>query len=207
MMIGLCLSGCERQPGVPKSQTRSEVDPVTEDQVDRLGVAQLALRRGDWDAAEQAVRNYLVQAPNDVRAIELSGDIAERRGQTETAAELYQTAAGLSNPPSEALLDKLGMQLIATGHAFDTLKVLEQWIGYYPNSVQPRLDFVGMAAILGVADRAVPSLRWLTQRGQGDPEVLQVMANPRRVEPDPEFCQSLLEQCPDDLRPHYGSGK
>lgn len=204
MTILLCLSGCERQTGIPRPQSRIEGDPASKPQADRLRVAQLALRRGDKDAAEQIVQDYLVQSPNDVRALELLGDIAENRGQTKVAAELYQTAANLSNPPSEALLDKLGMQLIATGRAFDTLKVLEQWIGYYPNSVQPRVDFVGMASILGLAGQAVPSLRWLTQRGQGDPEVLQVLANPLRVEPDPEFCQSLLEQCPDDLRPHYG---
>ncbi len=121
MALGLCLPGCERQSGIPKPQTRSKADPVTKAQADRLGVAQLALRRGDSNAAEQAVRNYLMQSPNDARAIELLGDIAEHRGQAQTAAELYQTAADLSNPPSEALLDKLGMQLIATGHAFDTL--------------------------------------------------------------------------------------
>jgi tetratricopeptide (TPR) repeat protein len=148
-----------------------------------------------------------LQSPEDASALELLGDLSAQQRQTNAAIDAYQAAVKLADPPSENLLDKLSLQFTDAGRVFDTLDVLQQWIELYPNQVQPRMDYVGLVSTLGMADQAVPSLKWLTKRfakqGSPDPQVLQVLANPHRVEPDPEFCRSLLERYPDDLRPQY----
>ncbi len=159
-----------------------------------LIIATRALQRNDLVAAEAAVRKHLLQHPGDARALELSADISSQRGQTTSAIELYQAAVDSSEPPSEALLDKLALQLTAAGRAFDALDVLQHRIERYPASVQARSDFVVLAAMLGIADRAVPSLQWLSQHGEGgDAETLQVLANPRRRGSGPRFLPSDVE--------------
>ncbi len=185
-----------RNPPALADRSRSDMDP--------LAVATQLLADNDLKGAESAVRRRLLADPHDVRGLELSGDIAARRRDTTAAIQMYRAAVEQSDPPTESLLDKLAVQLVVAGRAFDTLNVLRERIHWHPNTVQTRSEFAGLAAVLGLAEIGVPELRWLSQHGHSDPEAWPVLANPRRVEPDGDFCQTLLKLNPADRRPEFG---
>ncbi|QEF98604.1 tetratricopeptide repeat protein [Stieleria maiorica] len=212
LSLSPCLSGCDQPDEAPErgetSQTTQRVssdqtgggDPTSTDFVARSFDA---LSAGDLDGAEAAIRKHLLQDPEDARAIELAGDIASQQGNTETAIEMYQGALASTDSPNEALLDKLTHTLVAAGRPFDAITVLQTFVDRFPNRPQPRFDLIGLATMVGRTPLALPSLQWLAQHGQGDPESLLVLADPDRVEPDGEMCQSMLQRSGDDLRPQY----
>ncbi len=212
LVNGLCLAvviaaGCgQREVAGPDPAADPKPKPGASSArpSDQLMIASRALHRNDLDAAETAVRRYLVEDPNDATALELAGDIALRRGDNERSVEMYHAAVDQGTPPSETSLEKLAVQLMASGRAFDSVDVLLKRIEQYPNNPQARFDLVGLATMLGLPQVAVPSLQWLAQRGHGDAEILQVLSDPRRVEPDTEMCGKLLARNPDDRRAEYG---
>ncbi|WP_182871377.1 FG-GAP-like repeat-containing protein [Rhodopirellula sp. JC639] len=211
--LALCVAGCGKTDGAAEkrgepSQTaqRDPVDQTGGDapaSPDFVARSLSALSAGDLDAAETAIRKHLLQRPDDARAIEIAGDIASRQGNTESAVEMYQGALASNDSPNEALLDKLTHTLVAAGRPFDAITVLQSYVDRFPNRPQPRFDLIGLATMVGRTPMALPSLKWLAQHGQGDPESLLVLADPDRVEPDGEMCQSMLQRSGDDLRPQY----
>ncbi|MDV6030416.1 MAG: tetratricopeptide repeat protein [Phycisphaera sp. RhM] len=180
-----------------------EADGQDEPQQDFFANAAGALARGDIAEAEASIRKHLLLHPDDARAIEFAGDVASRQGDREVAIERYQASLSLDESPNETLLDKLTHALVSAGRPFDAIDALSTFVDRFPNRPQPRFDLVGLATMVGQTPAALPSLQWLAQHGQGDPESLQVLADPARVEPDGEMCQSMLQRSGDDLRPQY----
>ena len=210
---GTCLLlGLSLWAGCGKTETGNEVAASADDTSyaveeesnhDLVSFASQALSQNDFVGAESAIRRHLLTHPNDFRALELAGDIASNLDETESAIELYRAAVEHCDRPTESLLDKLAIRLMFAGQPFETLSVLQARVEQYPSSIQARSDLVGLAALLGLADMGVPSLRWLAQHGEGDPEALLVLANPRRVEPDPKLCRTALGRCPKDRRAEF----
>ena len=166
--------------------------------------ASAALRRNDLDAAEAAVRRALVKNPEDAIALELSGDIATLRGEIDRAIAAYQSAMERHEAPPDSLMNKLAISMMKASRAHDCLAVLQQRILQYPQSVEARSEFVDLAVMLGQPELAVPSARWLCQRGHGDADLLRLLIDPRSMKADESFCQQLLQLRPDDQRPAYG---
>ncbi len=166
--------------------------------------AVIAYRRQDFKAADQAIRGHLTIAPDDLRGLEMLGDIAAGSGDNGLANESYEEVLRQTNSPTEPFLSKYAMRLMASSRAFDCLRVLQQRADAYPSHPEAGPEMAGLAAMLGVAEQGVDALREFAKRGGADPEILQVLADPRRVEPDGEMCERLLTKNPSDLRPQFG---
>ena len=175
-------------PKAPSSRAQSSGDELT--------VATRAIAQNDLPAAERALRNRLMTHPEDHRALEMTGDIAARRGDKSRAVEMYRAAVEKSDTPTGTLLEKLAQQLMASGLAFDSVDVLLERIDHHPNDPQARFDLLGLATMLGVPQIAVPSMRWLAQHGHGDPDSLLALSNPERVEPDPRCVRNFWSSIP-----------
>jgi tetratricopeptide (TPR) repeat protein len=206
VLLGLLLwAGCGKHRGTQAQlpdQQPSGTQPA-EPQIDLIGVARQAIARNDLPAAAQAIRSQLLKDPDNAAALELSGDLSARRQDAQTAITMYRAAADKSDRPSQVLFDKLVEQLLRGGQTFAVVDVLQESIEHHPDNMQARFDLAGLATMLGMPQAAVPSLRWLAQHGQGDPDALQVLADPERAEPDDEMCRKLLARNPADLRPEY----
>ncbi|TWU04280.1 FG-GAP-like repeat-containing protein [Stieleria varia] len=204
-MVFVLLSGCG-SPTTTESESQSggaDSHAVSASVFSPTAV-QLAISRGDIATADAAIKARLVQEPTDSTALEMAGDVAVLTGDLSQAAVMYRESLANVAAPSQAILSKLSQVLMHQSLPFDALEVLERMIELYPDVVQPRYDLVGMAAMIGLPDRCIASLRWLLQNGHGDPESLVVLANTGRVEPDAELCRKLLSERPSDLRPEYG---
>ncbi|OYP36965.1 hypothetical protein CGZ80_06270 [Rhodopirellula sp. MGV] len=162
-----------------------------------------AISRKDLATAETRARDFLIAYPNDLRAIELSGDIAAGLGKLDASVEMYQTALEMTKSANLGLLDKLTKRLVQMGRVFDATDALQSFVDRFPDEPQSRFDLVGLVTMIGLPERAVPSLRWLARRGMGDPDSLLVLANPLRVEPDIDWCQELLREPNADVRLEY----
>lgn len=200
------LIGCDQRKSVetPPDGDFSPVEGIASS-TNHWETASRALTRGDLASADTALRQHLITAPNDVKALELSGDVAAQLRDHARAVANYRAVLAVDGvAPTNSLFSKLAVELMATGSAYQCLQVLQQRAAEYPQNPEAHAESVGLAAMLGLADQALPSMRWLTQHGQGDPQLLQVLADPRRVEADGEWCSELLEENPSDLRPEYG---
>ena len=162
-----------------------------------------AYRRQDFPAADKAIREHLLVSPDDLRGLEMLGDIAASTGDNRLANESYEEVLRRSESPSERFLSKYAMRLMASSRAFDCLGVLRKRAAEYPGHPEAGPEMAGLAAMLGVAEQGVDALRQFARRGGADPETLQVLADPRRVEPDIEMCERLLAKNPEDLRPQF----
>ncbi len=162
-----------------------------------------AFQRQDFPAADKAIREHLLVSPDDLRGLEMLGDIAASRGDNRLANESYAEVLRRSESPSEPFLSKYAMRLMSSSRAFDCLDVLKKRADKFPGHPEAGPEMAGLAAMLGVAEQGVDALRQFAKRGGADPETLQVLADPRRVEPDIEMCERLLTKNPEDLRPQF----
>jgi len=202
--VGL-WSGCEkfnsspqRNPKPDNSQTESSTPE------DLFAKAVTAYRRQNFKAATEAIRGHLMTAPDDLRGLEFLGDIAFSTGDYRLASDSYEEVLQRTDSPTEQFLSKYAMRLMAASQAFDCLRVLKKRVEKYPNHPEAGPEMAGLAAMLGVAEQGVNALQEFAKRGGADAETLQVLADPRRVEPDSEMCKRLLAKNPNDLRPLFG---
>ena len=198
----ILLAGC---PG--SSPNPSETTAPSSEQIQAKPVSIARIRsqitRGDRDGAARLLKDYLLQKPDDPEALELAGDLASSELQVEEAIAQYTMAVEVSDAASEPLLGKLAMELMKANRAMDSMETLVSRVEQYPNHLQARYDLIGLSAMLGFPELAVPSSRWLTQQGKTSPEVLQVLADPQRVQADDELCNKMLDRYPEDQRLVY----
>ncbi len=208
--VGVAVLSLVVQCGCHQSSPPPALDAASAESLDAtsdLAFFANALRATDardWDVADDQLRKHLLVEPNDVRALELLGDVAAARGISDEAESMYRAAQLASTSPSRSLFDKRIKHLIRSGRPFDAIDVTQDLIEVFPNDPQPRFDLAGIAAAVGVTEAAIPSLQWLIQRGQSDEESLLVLADPERVEPDEETCKRFLALSDGDLRPGFG---
>ena len=196
-----CDSVSDTSPGAA-SNTATLTAP-TASPPDFFSEAVRAISSNDNPAAEAALRNHMMVAPNDPRALEMSGDLAGAKDDFSTSITMYQAAIHASGQPDKKLYDKLVGTVMRSTRPFDAMDILDQAIAAFPNHIQWRFDLAGIASMMGVPRRSLESLQWLSQHNQGDPESLVVLAETGRVLPDTEMCEKLLEKFPDDPRPRY----
>ena len=198
-------SGNSLTESVDKKADQRETNATRAEDLFLKSVA--AYRRQDFPAADKAIREHLLVSPDDLRGMEMLGDIAASTGDDRLANESYEEVLRRSESPTEPFLSKYAMRLMASSRAFDCLDVLKKRAAKYPGHPEAGPEMAGLAAMLGVAEQGVDALRQFARRGGADPETLQVLADPRRVEPDIEMCKRLLAKNPDDLRPQFGLAK
>ena len=226
VLLLIALSGCNdrttpNDPAVQPSQTTGIAQPAgtekgsggdkdsqtgtdSEPRVDLFGVALRAAKAGDLDKAEATIRKRILEAPDDALSVELYGDIAQRQNRAAFAAKMFERAFQMQTQPTETLMTKAAMQLVRAGRAYDALEMIERWIESHPDSIQPRMDLVGLAAMIGMVDHSIPAMQFLLQHiNLSEVDMLQALARPRRIEPDQTFCERQLNINPDELRPQY----
>jgi tetratricopeptide (TPR) repeat protein len=184
----------------PPRSNRTQVDAT---KTNPLVIAQRAIARRDWPAAEAALQAQLVQDPDDVAALEMAGDVAAARGQIWESARLYQAAVDKNENVSIELFDKLAQQWTAAGSLFESLTVLQQAIEKYPSYPPFRFDLAGLGTLIGMERISVEQMQWLTQHKNGDAENLIGLAASGRILPDESICETALQRCPDDVRIQY----
>lgn len=200
----MCLFvGCsETAPDATTQDTKqAAVRPIS------IARIRIQISRGDRDGAATMLKNYLLQNPQDPAAVELSGDLASSNSQTEQAIDQYTLAVELAETASEPLLNKLAMELMKANRAMESMEILVNRVEQYPDHLQARYDLVGLSAMLGFPELAVPSSRWLMQHGKSSAELLQVLADPQRTQADGDLCNKMLDRYPKDQRPLFGLAK
>lgn len=191
MAVG-CQKNDEAAAVLPKPSAKAETGMI-EKQLDWKATANRSIATRDFAAAEATIRNRLVGTPTDAVALELLGDVYAAQKKPMLASDIYRDAIAASDSPGLGLLDKAVEQQIAAGRPFDAIDSLQLTIDRYPDHPQARFDLAGLATMLGTARLALPPLRWLMQRGQGDADLLIVMADPDQVQPDGEMCQKWID--------------
>ncbi|MCG8650448.1 MAG: FG-GAP-like repeat-containing protein [Pirellulales bacterium] len=198
------VSGCGGSESAESSQASPPASVAGQPPaVDRMAVARRGLAAGNFEAAQKALQQRLLEAPEDTGALELLGDLAAHQKQTRDAISYYQSVIERSSTPSPQLLDKLAQQWMLAGSPYETLAVLQRANDQHPDIPQIKFDLAGLGAMLGLPDAFMPSLIWLAKRGQSDQDSLILLADPGRVEADQSLCDLALEKNPGDLRPHY----
>lgn len=202
-LLGL-TTGCV-EPPASIGHGRDEMPPVTVGRPLASSLASIegALARNDLALADEGILNLLLSNPDDPRVLELSGDVASRRGDRIAAIAMYRDAIEKQQIPSTELFDKLVRSLMNRGLVFDAIEALDRTIEQHPTSLQPRYDIAGLATMAGVPNVAVSSLRWLATHNQGDPESLLVLSDPNRVQPDDDACVAWLKRSEGDVRLEY----
>ncbi len=205
----IAASGCDSRPSslAPRGELDAKATDVTTPRPDYFAAAARAVQSRDWATAEASLRQHLLAHPADARAMELSGDVAAARQDLEAAETMYRAAQDTLSTPSRTMLAKRYNNLIRAGKPFDAIDVCRRIIDAFPDDMQARFDLAGISAAVGVPGVALPSLRWLVQRGQSEPETLLMLADAERVEPDDETCEQFLSLAHGDLRPGYGLAK
>ena len=167
------LSGCNKSDESLKKaagtgtgiDTGTSKTSTTEDLFEK---AVDAYRRQDFKTADQAIRGHLTVAPDDLRGLELLGDIAANNGDNSLANESYEEVLRQTESPTEQFLSKYAMRLMASSRAYDCLRVLQQRAARYPNHPEAGPEMAGLAAMLGVAEQGVDALRSFAKRGGAD---------------------------------------
>lgn len=207
-IVFLAFSGCNSDQEQPDGAPELAANQANENDPTRLLIAaKQKYRSGRLKAAQDSLRGYLVSEPNDTSALELAGDLAAALGEPSEAIEAYEAALDLSEVRGERVLNKYAITLMQASRAFDCLAILKERAERFPQQSNAAAEMIGLAASLGVAEQGVAMLRQLSMRGGADAESLQVLADPRRVEPDSEWCLELLAKAPKDLRPEYAAAR
>jgi thioredoxin-like negative regulator of GroEL len=163
------------------------------------------MSRGQWDVAEQSLKQVLLIEPHNAEALELSADVAVARGDSSTASGIYEAAIDARGEVTDRdLLDKWAKSLLRSGRPYDYISALQTIVDRFPADRESRYDLAGIATASGVPELAVPILRWLLERGESDPESLMVLADPARVRPDIDSCKKMLSLSGKDRRAEYG---
>ncbi|WP_372715919.1 FG-GAP-like repeat-containing protein [Novipirellula sp.] len=208
LLTSLLVSGCH-QPSLPDvaiSDTDSqESSRGAEPTVDLIDHAINAMAQGRFEIADHALKQCLLADPHHPKALELSADLANHRGNAGAAAVLYQSAIDEYGATADRqLFDKWSKSLIRAGRPYEAIEALQTLSERFPTDAQSRYELAGLAAAFGMPEAAVPALRWLVQRGQSDPESLLVLADPVRVEPDVDSCKKVLAISGEDRRAEFG---
>ena len=106
-----------------------------------LAQAAAALQRGELDAAEQALRETLAQAPNMPQALHLLGVVACRRGDQAKGKALIEQALQ-QQPDNPVMLNNLG-------HACAELGLVEDAAALLARALAQRPELTGAARVLG----------------------------------------------------------
>ena len=202
LFIG-CPGSSQNSPDLTMQDASEQIAPSS------ITVARIRieLSRGNRDGAISMLKSYLLQNPQDPAAVELSGDLASSNSQTDEAIDQYTLAVELAETASEPLLNKLAMELMKANRAMESMETLVSRVEQYPNHLQARYDLIGLSAMLGFPELAVPSSRWLMQHGKSSTEVLQVLADPQRTQADGDLCNKMLDRYPKDQRLLFGLAK
>ncbi len=205
--------GCKPSPsGFPQASTEksasggASVDGAgafTTPEARMQEVVRLARSR-QWARAQSLVQQHLVEFPNDVGAMELSGDLLVQQGEPTQAIKVYEVLVKQASPAPASLFHKLALQQMKLGRAIDALQNLETASALHPNHQQLHEDITGLAVLLGFSRAAVPHVKWLVLHGHSDFDSLILLADPHRVEADEERCRKAFEKHPADLRLQYG---
>ncbi len=166
---------------------------------------------GETKDLESTLRDALVENPHDIIALERLGKLAFEKRDYSSATEYYgeaiQSAIDLKQTPSLSLLNPLIEIDVLSGRPFEAIETIQQAIEFHPSNAQLRFDLVGLATMVGLPNEALPTLRWLAQRGQGDADSWLVLADPARVQPDAAMCEKWLAQAGPNGKPNYGLAK
>jgi thioredoxin-like negative regulator of GroEL len=203
----LFFIGCEQRETV--QDANSAASSSAESEADLLSIemsrAISAMSRGQWDVAEQSLKQVLLIDPNNSKALEWSADVAVERGEASSASVIYEAAIDARGEASDrALLDKWAKSLLRSGRPYDYIGALQTITDRFPADREARYDLAGIATASGVPELAVPILRWLLERGESDADSLMVLADPARVRPDVDSCKKMLSLSGDDRRAEYG---
>ncbi|EMI21188.1 ASPIC/UnbV domain-containing protein, partial [Rhodopirellula maiorica SM1] len=149
----------------------------------------------------------MVADPSDVQALLIAGNLAGHQRDFQSSLSYYQEAIRQSKTADMPLLDNLTQSLLRSGRVFDAIELLKTFIERFEGAAQARFDLAGLMTMVGIPESSTSYLHWLFQHNQGDVETLLLMAHPARIEPDLEFCDSLLERSVGDIRLRYAAAR
>ncbi|MGH8083816.1 MAG: type IV pilus biogenesis/stability protein PilW [Lysobacter sp.] len=176
------LAGCNRLSFIKPDYTRSDfrrtaaelditTDSRNEDSVAaRLAVqqGQLALARGDLDAARQAAQQALDANPESAAAHTLRGVVAAREGKTDLAGDHYRRAVELA-PHVGGMHNNYATWLCANGRADESLAWFDQALADR-NYRTPAVALSNAGSCANEAGQSAHAARYLEAALKLDPE-------------------------------------
>lgn len=182
LMVVTALAGCSRLSFIKPDYTRNdfrrtapELD-ITTDRRDKDSVAarlavqqgQLALSRGDLDAARRAAELALDTNPDSAAAHTLRGVVAAREGEVDLAGDHYRRAVELA-PHIGGMHNNYATWLCANGRADESLAWFERAIADR-NYRTPAVALGNAGACAGQAGQDERAGRYLQAALEFDPE-------------------------------------
>lgn len=137
--------------------------------------AEVLLRQGDLDKADQLTRQIVTQAPKRAVGYSLQGDIALARGQKTSAMDAYRQAHQ-TEPSGDTLVGLFGL-LSAQDGGKAALQLAEQWTQSHPQDVPVRRAAADFYARSGNFTAARSAYEALLQTVPGDAAGLNNLAN------------------------------
>ncbi|MCX7818239.1 MAG: tetratricopeptide repeat protein [Kiritimatiellae bacterium] len=105
---------------------------------DDLARAAMHVLRGEWTAAESALRSHLERTPDDPAVAALGGLVALNRGDLHSARTLSERAVRRDRPRPPLAYLTLAATAMAENRWLDARRTLEQALGEYPNLLAAR---------------------------------------------------------------------
>ncbi|WP_233214528.1 FG-GAP-like repeat-containing protein [Rhodopirellula bahusiensis] len=189
------------QPDTSTKQTLSQNDRskkttatlTLEDDLDQAANLIAAKRLAE---AQSLLKRCFVTDPENLRALELSGDLLWVGNQPDEAIAMYRSMLDLPSDAPRPLYSKTIDACLQNGRPFTAVEILKQAIDAYPKHTQFHYDIAGISAAIGVVDESIPSLKTLIRHGLEDVETLVIASNPDRVKPDWEYLYELVRRYP-----------
>ncbi|MGA8530689.1 MAG: tetratricopeptide repeat protein [Acidobacteriaceae bacterium] len=141
----------------------------------RFNLAQLDLRRSDFQNAEQQFRAMLAQCPEDPDVHSGLGVALAGEGNRSAAQAEFQRAIQL-DPANLTALTELGEAAIEAGQPQQAIPLLQTAVEQRPNDLQTRERLAMALAQSGRADDALQQLRDAALRDPNDAEVHALLA-------------------------------
>ena len=137
-------------------------------------MAEVQIRLGQWDQAEQHVRQIIASHPKAGVGYGLQGDLAAARGQNTAAIDAYRRAHQIE-PSTGSLLRLYGA--LAASDASAAVQLAEQWVKANPKDVLMRRALADGHARNGNLAAARGAYEALLKIAPGDAEALNNLAN------------------------------
>lgn len=148
--------------------------------------AQLFLKRGDPEGAEDRLRTYLIFEPNNLQALTILGEILYRSRKYNDAELIFRKQLSI-NPKEAAVYNNLSSALAKQNKFEEAVKTAEAGLKIEPESPSLLLNLSGMYSTMGEKKTSVEYFKKVYEKIGSD--ILPISSDPtlKNIQGEPEF--------------------
>ncbi|MEM9364667.1 MAG: FG-GAP-like repeat-containing protein [Planctomycetota bacterium] len=195
----LLVAGCTRR----EQENQPDVQAVT----NPLGRVQLLVRQGRWDDAWRLSDEVLQRNAEDPKALTVLAEVAYRRGEQATAADLLVRSCEADAFESPNRVQQAMVALIANGELFRCISFLNEAVQKDPDASELRRTLYDF--LIGTENRldAKPHLQALVRSRRFDIDLLLSWGTSQTRSLENAPLDEMLKRQPSDPRPKIGAAR